>query len=253
MPPTTSPPVLSRWITIPLSVLIAFHVLTIGMRVIASPSGPWPTMMGSNPATPPQFAFSYFYERDREKIGDRWTYEYLKQIKLTHNYHFDTNRPAQAAARFEVKLKDEQGNEMATLKFPEEGLNSAVRQRQSLLARALAMDVPVPPPQGESVAAPAQQVRTVTIWDSPDNRGLILRTVPEHLVPRDRPVFRPSDWSLLLARSYTRYLCRQHGASAAEIVRYTKEAISPEILFMPGEPPPGALDVLMANFGELSK
>jgi hypothetical protein len=253
MPPSTSPPVLSRWITILLSILIGFHLLTVGMRVIASPSGPWPTMMGSNMATPPQFAFSYFYERDRDAARERPTDDYLRAVKMTHNFHFYTNRPGLAAARFEVKLKDDKGNELATLKFPEDGVNSAVRQRQVLLARALAVDIPVPPPQGESVAAPSQKVRTVTIWDSPDNRGLILRTVPEHLVPRDRPVFRPSDWSVLLAHSYVRHLCREHGAASAELIRYTKEAVTPDVLFMPGQPPAGAFDVLMANFGELSK
>lgn len=242
MPPPT-PPLLSRWITIPLSLLIGLHLLSVGVNVLAAPSGPWPTMMGSNMATPPQFAFS-LNESARH---------YLEPVKMTHNYHFTTNRPAMAAAQFEVRLKDDSGNQVSTLKFPEAGANYWVRQRQAILARALALDVPVPAPQGETVAAPSQQVRTVSIWDSPDGRGLIIRNVPEHLVPRDRPVFRPSDWSVLLARSYARYLCRQHGASSAEVVRQTKEAISPEILFMPGEAPAGAFDILTANFGELSK
>src|SRR5262249_51306775 len=139
-------------------------------------------------------------------------------------------------------------------KIPDPEANFWVRHRQSLLAQALADDEPVPPPQGEKVAAPGQQTRTVEIWDEVEKGvpRLAIKKVPEHLIPRDRPVFRPSEWSLILAQSYARYLCRTHGADKAEIIRHTQEAIPPGVLFGP-EPPPGAFPVLTSNFGEYPK
>jgi hypothetical protein len=78
---------------------------------------------------------------------------------------------------------------------------------------------------------------------------LSVRTVPEHLLPRDRQVFRPSEWSLLLAQSYGRHLCRAHGAASVEIIRRTREAIPPAVLNLP-EPPAELFETLSANFGE---
>jgi hypothetical protein len=58
---------------------------------------------------------------------------------------------------------------------------------------------------------------------------------------------RPSDWALVLARSYGRYLCRTHGAASAEIVRHTREPVSPAVLFGM-RPPPNAFDEYVATF-----
>jgi hypothetical protein len=80
---------------------------------------------------------------------------------------------------------------------------------------------------------------------------LRLKSVPQHLAPRDRSVFRPSEWSLLLARSYARHLCRAHGAASAEIVRHTREAIPPAVLFF-DDAPPEAFEELVSTFGEVS-
>jgi hypothetical protein len=95
-------------------------------------------------------------------------------------------------------------------------------------------------------------VQTALIWDFDAERTLRLRAVPEHLVPRDRPVFRPSSWSLLLARSYVRHLCRVNGASTAELVRHSREPILPALIFMP-EPPAATFDELVSSFGELPR
>ena len=75
--------------------------------------------------------------------------------------------------------------------------------------------------------------------------------MPEHLIPRDRPVFRPSEQSLLLARSYARYLCRTHGAATAELIRHTGEPITPAVMFTSGQPPAAAVNELISSFGEL--
>jgi hypothetical protein len=224
------------------SALIAFHLGAVILWVLAAPSGPWPMLEGPNMATPPQFAFSL----------SRPVRDYLKLIKMTHNYHFLTNRPGNPSAYLEVRLKDEAGNELATVKFPQDEANFWVRHRQSVLVGWFTDDIPVPPPQSEVVAAPGQQVPTLAIWDSVGPRQLQLKTVPQHLVPRGQPVYRPSEEALLLARSYARYLCRRHGAASAEVVRHSREPIHPIVLFT-HSPEPGAVDDLISDFGELPR
>jgi hypothetical protein len=214
----------------------------LGILVLAAPSGPWPTPFGPSDAGPPQFA---------EKTSSLTTRYYLQPLHMDHNYHFVSNRPGQQTISFEVHLKDAQGRLLKTVKFPDEDANFWVRHRQSLLAQALGDDQPVEAPRGEGIAAPGQPRRKVTIWDaadgSPVNR---LREVPEHLIPTQRPVYRPSEWSLLVARSYARYLCRRHQAASAELIRRSREAIMPEVLLRLDQPPPGSFDELVSNFGE---
>src|SRR5205807_5288670 len=113
-------------------------------------------------------------------------------------------------------------------------------------------DRPLPPPQSEVIAPPGEQTPTATIWEGVENRRLVLKTIPEHLVPRDRPVMRPSEWTLLLARSYARYLCRTHGAASAEVIRHSREPMSPVVLFLDNVQA-GAFDELISDFGDLSR
>ena len=79
---------------------------------------------------------------------------------------------------------------------------------------------------------------------------LRLRKLQQHLVPRDRPVMMPSEWSLTLAKSYARYLCRTYDAQSAEIVRHTREPWQPGYLFLPQMPPN---EKLVCTFGEFSR
>ena len=60
--------------------------------------------------------------------------------------------------------------------------------------------------------------------------------------------------STLLARSYSRYLCRKHGAATAEIIRLTREPLSPQLLNPNAiDPKNPAFEDLVASFGEVSK
>jgi hypothetical protein len=224
------------------SVLIAAHLLAVAGAVLAAPSGPWPTPEGMGTAAPPPFA---------ERLHDGLPSGYLRCIRMTHNYRFASNRPGLPAVYLEVRLKDREGRPLATVRFPDDNANRWVRYRQSVFARGLADDQPVAPPQGEAVAPPGRQVRSVPIWDMAGPRALRLSPVPEHLVPRDRPVFRPSNWSLVLARSYARYLCRVHGAARAEVIRHTRDPVPPAAGFLE-QPPADAFEDLIANFGEFN-
>jgi hypothetical protein len=228
------------------SAVILFHLGAVVVQVLAAPSGPWPMPMGgASPALPPQFA---------QSASEVTARHYLRHLKMTHNYHFVANEPAQRGVYLEARLKDPDGKVVKTLRFPDPDANFWVRHRQTLLAQWLTQDVPVEARPGEVIAAPGQKAPSVDIWDmtNPAERVLRIKTVPEHLVPRDRPVFRPSPWSILMARAYARYLRREYGAASVEVLRHTREAIGPEAMFGDGAPP-NAFDELISSFGEFTR
>lgn len=240
-----------RWLVIVGSGVIAFHLSAVLCGVLAAPSGPWLTPDGGSMSTPPQFAFS---------LSQAGLSTYLQALKLTHNFHYHTNRPGLPAARLEIRLKDAAGQEVATIPLPDPKANPWVRHRQELLVQWLTNDQPVPPPQTEVIAAPGQRGPTLLIWSRPEEidpkaareeRRLILHEVEQNQVPRTRLVMRPGDWAMLLVRSYVRHLCRKHGTAQAEVVRYSREAIPPAVLFVP-DLPPGVFDDLVSNFGVIS-
>jgi hypothetical protein len=232
-----------RWLVLLGSLVIGFHLTSVVFGALAAPSGPWPTPDGRDTFTRPQFAFSAY-----RAVG----LDYLSGLKLANNYHFPGTRPGLLGVYLEIRLKDEKGQPIATLHFPEDNVNTWVRHGQAVMARGLTDDQPIAPPMTETVAPPNQQVRTVPIWDIVENNHLRLKEVPEHLIPRDRPVQQPSEVVLLLTRSVTRYLCRTHGAASAEVIRHTQVPISPAVLFMDNVQP-GAFDELISNFGELPR
>jgi hypothetical protein len=234
---------LPRWLLALGSVLIIGHLAALFLLALSPASGPWTTSFGTGMAQPPAFA---------RQLGSFTTDRYLGPLKMTHNYHFITNRPAVPGVFFEVRLRDEKGYPLQTVSFPQKDAPFAVRHRQILLARGLADDQPVEPRGSEVIPAPNQRVQTVDIWDGAGEWSLVIRSVPEHLVPRDRPVMQPSPWSRVLARSYVRYLCRQHGAASGELIRHTREPLSP-LLANGEEPPASAFAELASNFGETKR
>lgn len=242
-PSSPHPLPLPTWLVVAGSLAVGVHLFILGVSVLAAPSGPWPTNYGLDTAPGPWFALS---------IDEVTRPNYLRPLKLTHNYHFLTNKSETPGVFFEVRLKGESGEVKETLRFPNQDANPWVRHRQALLAQHLLQDRPVQPPAGEVIPAPGQRVPKIQIWDMGKERALELRSVEEHRVPRDRPVSRPSDLSLTLARSYARHLCRTHGAASAEIIRHSKEPLSPVVLFQP-DLPPGATDELVASFGDMPR
>jgi hypothetical protein len=232
-----------RWLIAVASAAIVFHLSAVLLRALAAPSGPWPTPQGGTLAPPPAFALALY----------QWLPgEYLQALQMTHNYHFVTNRPGQPALSFEVRLRDAAGKEVANVRFPDKNANYWLRHRQTLLANALSLDEPAAPPQMEAIPGPNQRVPTVPLWDmAPDKPGrLELKNVPQHLIPRDRPVMRPSEVSLLFVRSYARYLCRVHGAASAQVIRHHQDPIPPDVLSADNVPA-DAFDEVLSNYGEL--
>jgi len=231
-----------RWLVIVSSLVIGFHLLAVLVNALAVWSGPWPVMDGPPMATPPQFAVTL-----HSRTGD-----YLQAVRLTHNFHFTTNRAALPTVYGEAKLRDDEGKEVAVVRIPDPNANRWVRHRQEVLIRGLGDDQPVAPPGTEIIPAPGQKAPEQELWQAAENepRNLRLVRVPSHLVPRDRPMLAPSPMAITLANSYARYLCRAHGAASVEFVRRSRDAIPPRILFEDNVPA-GALDELVSNFGEL--
>lgn len=222
------------------SLAIAFHLGAVILHALAAPSGPWPSMDGPPMAGPPAFA---------QSLDESLSLVYLKPLKLMHNYHFVGNRPIAPGVSVEVKLKNVKGEVTTTVRWPDPAANAWVRFMQGLYVQGMVPDQPIAPLQGEEVPAPHQQPRMVSIWEG--DPALRLSKVPEHLIPRNRQVYSPTDWSLVLAHACARYLCRTHGAASAEVIRHSREAISPAFLSM-GPPPPMAFTDLIASFGDIS-
>jgi hypothetical protein len=222
------------------SLAIAFHLGAVIVHALAAPSGPWPTVDGPSMAGPPSFT---------QSIDESLAPAYLKLLKLTNNYHFAGNRPAVPGVFLEVKLKNAAGEPLKTLHLPDPDANAWVQYLQTVFIQGLVPDQPIAPPQGEVVPAPNQQPRMVRIWEG--NQSLRLSQVPEHLIPRNRPVYGPTEWSLVLVHSCVRYLCRTYGAASAEVIRHSRDVIPPGVLSM-GPPPPMALADLIASYGDIS-
>jgi hypothetical protein len=224
------------------------HLFALGLYVVAAPSGPWPAGMGVNMAQGPQFAVT---------INDFLTPYYLRPLKMTHNYHFQANRTAFPGVMIQIKLKDEKGKLIETVQLPDPKANFWVQHRQLLLARGLGEDQPVEPPGSDKIPGVGKKTVTVEIWDAGGTgQGaewqLVIKSTPEHLIPRDRPVMRPSAYSRTLARSYVRYLCRQTGAATGEVLRTSRDPIIPALLVME-DTPPGTFNNLVSNFGEMPR
>jgi hypothetical protein len=238
-----------RWLVAVGSVLIAGHLLALVFNALAAPSGPWPSPEeGQYMGTPPQFAFSVSSNLTLPYLN----VPYLRAVKLTHNYHFLSNRPTHPGVYVEFRLKDEEGNEVATVKLPDDGANPWVRHRQSLLALALGEDQPVRPLTSELIPDKGMELPKVQIWEEIGPRHLRIRTVDLNRIPRNRPVVGPSEWSQLMARSYARYLCRTHGAARAEVVRHHQDPIPPFVMFEESIPA-GSFDEVISEWGELSR
>ncbi|HEX3315823.1 MAG TPA: hypothetical protein VHR72_13060, partial [Gemmataceae bacterium] len=71
--------------------------------------------------------------------------------------------------------------------------------------------------------------------------------------PKSRELYKPRDWSVLLARSYMRYMIRRtDGAVSAELVRIVKNTVLPENMIL-DEPLPGTFVPNVASFGEVKR
>src|SRR5262245_53919285 len=130
--PRTNPAApLPRWVVLAGSGIIAFHFFAIVAYVLTAPSGPWPVIpFGSLQAGAP------FFLRDPNRFPNEFSAReiYLRLLHLDHDFHFQSNHVDNSAVYFEARLRDKTGQEIGTLKFPQDKANFWVRHRQALLA-----------------------------------------------------------------------------------------------------------------------
>jgi hypothetical protein len=240
---------LPPWLIRGASAIIVLHFLAIGSLVLSAQSGPWPTRFGNSPAEGPPFAGMV-----HRKV---FAPLYLEPLHLSNNYHFRDNGPLESvsAVYFEANLKDASGRIVKTVKFPGDQDNTWLRHRYNLLALGLGNDQPLQVLRGEVLAGEGGTMPQVTFWDDSNPKLWKLVTKDEHLARaeqlarKDRSLVAPSEWSLLLARSYQRFLCRHYDVAAVELVRHHKNPVLPAFMFLP-EPPQGTFDELICSFGD---
>jgi hypothetical protein len=73
-----------------------------------------------------------------------------------------------------------------------------------------------------------------------------------NLFDRNRMYLRPSDVAMVCARSYARYLCREHGADRADVLRHHRDPIPPMVLSLDNVQA-GAFEEMISDFGEFTK
>lgn len=100
---------------------------------------------------------------------------------------------------------------------------------------------------------PADMLTHVFDWTAKSKSKMWLVRRGINTLPRNSPLNTPNTWSLLVAQSYGRYLCREYGAASAELVRISQPGYPPAILFMPAgaEPPPG-FNKMESYFGKVA-
>jgi hypothetical protein len=233
-----------RWLLFGASLLILFHISSVLLNALAAPSGPWPGMEGADMAMPPQLV---------ALAHEKTALPYLRAVQMTHNYHFRTNRVGQPDAFLEFTLENDAGEVLKTVRFPDPKASASIRRRQASLTRWITDDHPVPLGSTERIPAPGEKIPEIAIWEQvPEQpRKLTLSRIPENEVPRDRPVFRPTRWSLIVVGAIARNVCREHGARRAEVVRHSRDPIPPRILFERESPP--EMEDLQSSYGRLPK
>jgi hypothetical protein len=230
-----------RWFVWVGSIAIVFHLGAIGVNTLAAPSGPWPSGDGGEMVPAPLLA-----QRSSSVVSD-----YLRPMRQSFVYHSHANViPATPGIYVEFRLKDEQGNEIKRVNLPDDNANGWVRHRQAMLTIIFGTDQRIAPRQSEMIYAPGQEPPKVQIWDMQKGE-LRLKEIEENRVQLDRPVYGPTEWMFLFARSYSRYLCEIHGAAKAEVIRHYQEPIRPFVLTE--EVPARAFSDIVSNFGEFSR
>lgn len=232
-----------RWLIWVGSVAIVIHFGAIGVNALAAMSGPWPNH-DSGMIGPPLLA---------AQVHEAFGADYLRLIRLNHNYHFLANRlPSTPGVYLEFRLKDEQGNELGMARVPDDNANAWVRHHQSLLTQQVFWeDRVVTPQQSELIAAPGGEVPKTQYWKM-DKGRLELVTVDVNQVPLTPPVSGPTQWSLMLASAYSRHICRTHGAAKAQVLRHHQNAILPMVLHADNVQA-NAFDEIISNLGEFSR
>lgn len=165
--------------------LILLHLAAVAVSGFMVSSGPWSSPMGPSMAEPPQFA----------KVATQITGPIYEQgLRIGVNSRYQTNRPDENHdIQFEYRLRNEQGEVVKILRFPDKDANPWVRHRQALLAQSLVPDRPMPPLEGETIAPQGQKEQRRAVWRDlnpmsiPDESEWFVRSSDKKLVS-DKPM-----------------------------------------------------------------
>lgn len=148
------------WAKLIAAPLILWHIAALLAMVLSTESGPWP----EGYAHPPMFA-SKAYE-----VASR----YLDPLRLQDDYRFATNEKPDDDFRVEFQLRDEQGNDMGVVRFPDPDASTWTQHRQKLIAQVLRHPIFLQPRAGEYIPPPGQGIPTVRYWSGVDERSFRL-------------------------------------------------------------------------------
>jgi hypothetical protein len=217
------------WLSALCIAFAVVHLTLIGLNALSARSGPWPVPPPYADPAPVDFNLG---PRFATVVNENLTLPYyLGPLRMTHNYHFASDRPPTYAAYFEAHVKDKAGN-VKVLKFPDEKANAWVRHRQEILAQHLAQDQPMAPRGGQNVFKSGTNVPNVIVWDI-EGQDLRLKSMPELKLEPSKSYLTPSPWTSIVADAYARHLLRQYDAASVEIVRCTRPVVIPILMYMP--------------------
>jgi hypothetical protein len=224
------------------SVFAMFHLLAVGLWALSAQSGPWflPRFNRAAESLGPQFATVVSSDFTRPY--------YLEPLRMTHNYHFESNKVQKPGIYFEVQLKNAEGLVIKTLRFPDEKASFAIRHRQEVLAKGLASDLPPLERGTQAIAPPNAEAKKMEIWEG-DKEGVFRIKLVDKSEAQEKQAWRPNPWSKMLAHSYMNYLCREHKAASAALVRFTQQQPIPSYLIWPTIPAT-EFNVTQNQFGE---
>jgi hypothetical protein len=231
---------------LPLSLLVVVHLGATLVLALAAKSGPWGDELAEAPRfIPPSVVAS--------------AARYLSALHLEDNFHYPSNRPATVEVWFEAVLYDKAGKEIGRRKYPQDGAWAPLRQRESMLAFALASDRPRLK-EGTDIIQPAgEDPKKIPLWRSPnpDAKAEIVWVAEQELSRNPAaPDEGPTEWELAVARSFAKYLCRATGADTVEIIRHFLPAMpplrSPYLILAPDLPADREFAERLSSYGKVS-
>lgn len=199
-----------------VSVAIIFHLAALAGLVLSTRTGPWAMPDGDiGIAHAPFFA---------ERIFDS-TRGYRQALRLTEDYRFSSNLRPDSDNQVEIRLKDKDGKVIKTVLLPQSNSWLGSYQREQLIANLLSKNEAVDAPEGEKIPPPGQQVPMASYWKAQGSNKLWkLEITPEHLLPREEEMARPTDLSVILAKSLARHAQKKYGGESADVALRSKQS-----------------------------
>ncbi len=227
------------------SVLIVLHLIALGTLVLAAPSGPWWTPMGGQEFfMPPQFA---------QSINSVTAENYLKHLRMTHNYHFRSIRPGSPEVELEARLQMKDGTEKVIV-LPDQSANAAIQRRQRLYLQWIIPDVPVEVPREERIPAPGEKPPEFRYMEERPDGTMTLKSIEAHRAKAMIPspmVPQPTEMTMLVLRSYARHLKRKYDPKSIRLIRRHWNPIPPAVVMNRQNMPMNMIQKWTADFGEV--